>query len=236
MKPLEQVIDALDEAALVGLTEYLESFVTQERLTRIDRALGARTRRITVVLEDLYRMHNASAVVRSCECFGIQEIHVVESDNVFEVNRSIVQGAAKWVTVRRHPGRDGIRRCLSSLKKEGYLVAAMSPRPGGTPVERLCLERPLALCFGSEEPGLSQQAMDMADVTATIPMQGFTQSLNLSVSAGIALYLLGERLRGSDLNWRIDGERYRRLRALWLARSINAGRQIVGRYLSAPPK
>lgn len=236
MKSLEQVIDALEDAALVGLTDHLETFVTPERVARIDRALGERTRRIAVVLEDLYQMHNASAVVRSCECFGIQDIHVVESDNAFEINKSIVQGAAKWVTVSRHTQPDGIRRCLSSLKEQGYRVVAMSPQPGSTPVEGLPLERPLALCFGSEEPGLSQQAMEMADLTATIPMHGFTRSLNLSVSAGIALYLLGERLRGSDLDWGIDGERYRRLRALWLAQSINAGRHIVGRYLSGPAK
>lgn len=231
MKPLDEVIDALDETTLHALAGHLASFVTPERLAAIDRALANRTRHITVVLEDIYQMHNASAVVRSCECFGMQDLHVIEAGNRFEVNKSIVQGAAKWVTIRRHRGPAPTRRCLEGLKEDGYRIVAMNPEPDSLPIDELPLERPLALCFGSEEPGLSRQALDLADMTATIPMQGFTRSLNLSVSAGITLRHLGTRLRRSGGEWNLDTGRRNRLRALWLARSISAGRHIVARYL-----
>lgn len=235
MKALPKLIEDLDENVLEALTGHLLSFVTPSRQERIDRILADRTRYLTVVLEDLYRMHNASAVVRSCECFGVQDIHVVEALNAFEVNRSIVQGAAKWVTLHRHPGRQGTRQCLEQLKDNGYRIAAMSLEPESIPIESLPLDRPVALCFGSEEPGLTPEAREMADVSVTIPMRGFTQSLNLSVSAGIALQQLSDRLRGSNRDWRLETSRRDRLRALWLARSIRAGRQIVARFLESAP-
>ncbi len=236
MKSLEEAINALDKPALAALTGHLLSFVSPARAERIDRTLADRTRFITVVLEDLYQTHNASAVVRSCECFGVQDIHVIEDSNAFEVNKRIVQGAAKWVTLHRYNGREGTRRCLEQLKHSGYRIAAMSVEPGVTPIEKLPLEAPLALCFGSEEPGLTQQARQMADTAATIPMHGFTPSLNLSVSTGIALSHLGDRLRRSDRDWHLETSHRERLRALWLARSIASGRRIVHRYLENAPR
>lgn len=236
MKTLETIVDDLDRESLQNLTEYLLSFVTPARQARIDAMLAQRTRYLTVALENLYRMHNASAVVRSCECFGIQDLHVIESSNPFEINKRIVQGSAKWVTLNRYGGPDATPRCLDHLKEEGYRVVAMSLEPGALPIETLPLDRPLALCFGSEEPGLSDRARQTADIAATIPMHGFTQSLNLSVSAGIALRVLSERLRYSDVPWRLATEDRDRLRALWLARSVSAGQDIVRRYIESRPR
>jgi len=232
MRPLEEIINALDPEELSGLTGHLLSIVNPDRVNRIDTVLDHRTRHLTVVLEDIYQTHNASAVVRSCECFGIQDLHVVESANRFQPNKSIVQGAAKWVTVRRYRNGDATARCLRGLKEAGYRIAAMDPAPDSVPIDELEVDAPLALCFGSEEPGLSDTARALAEVSVAVPMAGFTQSLNLSVCAGIALENLGNRLRRGASNWGLHQAERDRLRAFWLAGSTPAGRQIVDHHLT----
>lgn len=232
MRPLEAIINALEADVLEGLTGHLLTIVNSARAARIDSVLDSRTRYLTVVLENIYQTHNASAVVRSCECLGVQDIHAIESSNPFQPNKSIVQGAAKWLTLHRYRGDDSTTRCLESLKNAGYTIAAMSPEPDGLPVGELSVDAPLALCFGSEEPGLSAEARQLADVATWIPMHGFTQSLNLSVSAGIALAQLSARLYAGRAPWQLPEADRRRLRALWLARSIPAGRRIVERYIT----
>jgi len=233
MKALEKLIRDLDAAELNTLVEHLLSIVNPGRAERINDILTRRTRYLTVVLEDIYRTHNASAVMRSCECFGVQDIHVIESSNPFHVHGDIVQGSAKWITLNRYRGNDATRDCLSGLKRAGYRLVAMDPRPGSTPLEALDVDRPIALCFGSEEPGLSAMARDMADATVAIPMQGFTQSLNLSVSAGIALHALDGRIRRAGVPWPLSNREAEELRALWLARSLSAGHWIVQRHLQS---
>lgn len=232
MKALEDIINGLDRDALAGLTGHLLSFVNAGRVERIDAVLATRTRRLAVALENIYQSHNASAVVRSCECFGVQDLHVIESANRFEPSRNIVQGAAKWVTLHRYRGPAAATDCLQGLKDQGYRIAAMSPDTGAIPVHDLPVDEPLVLCFGSEEPGLSERARALADITAAIPMQGFTRSLNLSVSAGIALEPLARRVRRGGAGWALAPAERERLRALWLARSTSAGRSIVDRYLA----
>lgn len=231
MKPLERIINGLDADALSDLTGYLLSFVNSDRVARIDHILDRRTRYIVLVLENIYHPYNASAVIRSCECFGVQHIHAVESSNTFVANRAIVQGADKWVTLHRYGDGDGTRTCLRGLKDSGYRIVAMTPDPNSVPIGKLDIDSPLALCLGSEEPGLTEVALEMADIHARIPMQGFTQSLNLSVSAGIAVEQLSARIRESSRDWHLDPEERGLLRCLWLARSISAGSRIVKRYL-----
>lgn len=233
MRPLADTINALDDDALEGLGAHLLTYVTPDRVNRLDDVLARRTRHLTVVLENVYHSHNASAVLRSCECFGLQDLHAIENPNRFEVHRAITQGAAKWVTLYRYRGTEGTSRCLRRLRDSGHRIVAMSLDPGSVPVSELPIDAPLALCFGAEDPGLTERTRAMADVSARIPMAGFTQSLNLSVSAGIALERLGARIRASEHEWRLDSGERKRLRVLWLAQSIHAGRAIVQRYLNS---
>lgn len=232
MKALDETIHELDAGSLDALTEHLLTMVNGDRVQRIDQILARRTRYLTIVLEDIYQTHNANAVVRSCECFGVQTVHVIESTNPFNIHSSIVQGSAKWITMNRYRGDRATEDCLSALKRSGYRVAAMDPRPGSMPLDELPVDQPVALCFGSEEPGLTDQAREMADVSVAIPMQGFTRSLNLSVSAGIALHTLDRRIREPDIAWRLSGREAAELKALWLARSLSSGQQIVQRHLA----
>ncbi|MDE0155672.1 MAG: RNA methyltransferase [Gammaproteobacteria bacterium] len=213
--------------------DYLSGFINEERRERLQQVLGERTRHVTVVLEDIYQPQNASAVVRTCECFGVQELHVIENVYEYRLNPAVVQGSSKWIDLFRHnrEEQDNSRACIEQLKQRGYRIIAMDPAPGGKTVDQLDIGDKLALCFGSEEPGLSATLMDLADETVRIPIHGFTRSYNLSVSAGISLYILVTALKNSSVNWQLDERDATDLYIRWLAASTPAGEVLLEDYL-----
>ncbi len=194
---------------------------------RVEAALGQRTRYLAVVAEDLYQPHNAAAVVRACECFGVQDLHVISNRNVFRIEDDQARLAAETLTIRHynHEGADNTRICLESLKRQGYRIVATTLRGDSAPLGELPLDCKTALCFGAEEPGLSDQAHDLADLRVFLPMHGFTQSFNISVSAAICLDELTERLRREGRPWPLDGAARRELRAKWRAASAASSPQ-----------
>lgn len=216
------------------LTEHLARFVTESRRDSIERVLARRTRYVTVVLEDIYQPHNAAAVIRTCDCYGVQDLHVIENRNRFEPNEAVSMGAGKWVEVHRHgrPSADPTADCLASLKAQGYRIVAMTLREPSMPIAELPLDRPVALCFGSEEPGLTDTAHHQADCFAHLPMLGFTRSFNVSVSAAIALHEVTGRLRESDHPWQLREEEIAALRLAWyqavVPRADAHARRILG--------
>ncbi|MCK4543523.1 MAG: TrmH family RNA methyltransferase, partial [Spirochaetales bacterium] len=110
------------------LINYLIGFITPERHARMQAVLAKRTRYLTVVLEDLYQAHNASAVLRSCDGFGVQDVHIVEGRNSFRVNEEIALGTAQWLTLHRYKGRqNNSREAVKTLRKQGYRIVATSP-------------------------------------------------------------------------------------------------------------
>lgn len=232
MDKLEQLISSLNSRRLKELEEYLKSFLSSNRIQTIERALSERTRTLTIALENVYQSHNASAVVRSCDCFGIQDVHIIESGNSFKINPNIAHGASKWTSLHIYNGDQASQSCFQHLHERGYRLVAMSLRRGSIPLTELELTKPLALCFGSEETGLSEQAYAWADDCVSIPMLGFTQSLNLSVSVGITLYQLRQRLNESGIRWDLDSLSRRQLRTLWFARSTSSGTRLVQKFLN----
>ncbi len=216
-----------------NIIDYLSGFINEERRERLAKILSQRTRHITVVLEDIYQSQNASAVVRTCECLGIQELHVIENRHEYRLNPAVVQGASKWIDLIKHnqAEQDNTRACIEQLKQRGYRIIAMAPAPAGKSVEQLDTRDKLALCFGSEEPGLSANLQALADETVRIPILGFTQSYNLSVSAGISLYTLVSILRNSTINWQLDESDATDLYIKWLAQSTQSGQSLLEKYL-----
>ncbi len=199
------------------LLAYLSGFVSQHKLERFEAVLRERTRSLTVVLEDIYLRQNVSACLRSCDCFGIQDVHIIENEHPFRVNRDIARGAAQWLTLRRYRGEvNNTHACLEALKEQGYRIVATTPRPDAQPLDALELQQKTALLFGSEHAGLSKSALDMADGFVQIPMHGFTGSFNLSVAVAVCLYELSSRLRRSDLNWRLSPAECDDLRTAWI--------------------
>ncbi len=215
------------------IIDYLSGFINEERRQRLQQILSERTRHLTVVLEDVYQPQNASAVVRTCECLGIQELHIIENLYEYRLNPAVVQGSSKWIDLVRHnhKRRDNARACIEQLRQRGYRIIAMDPDPAGGTVDQLDIGNKLALCFGSEEPGLSATIMDLADETVRIPIHGFTRSYNLSVSAGISLYTLVTALKNSGADWRLDEQDATELYIEWLALSTPSGKLLLEDYL-----
>lgn len=218
------------------LISYLSTFVSPERLQRIESVLAQRTRHVSVVVENIYQTHNASAIIRSCECFGVQDVHVIEKDNAFKTNADIVMGAEKWVSVTRHARTDTdlhgpTQTCLMGLKQKGLTIIATTLREGAVPIEQLDVTKPLALVFGTEETGLSDAAHELADVFVKLPMFGFTQSFNVSVSAALCLSHILSKVRTSNVQWRLKEAELIDLRLEWLTKSIQRGTLIVEEWL-----
>ncbi len=197
------------------LTQFLANYVTLHKQQRIADVLQQRTRHISVVLENIYQPHNASAVVRSCDCFGVQDVHIIEGRNKYEVNPHVVRGSAKWVSIIKHQESTSPTNCFATLKKNGYRLVGTSPQPNSTPLNRLDITPKTALVFGTEETGLSKFALQQMDELVHIPMHGFTESFNISVSVAICLYEVTSKLRSLPVNWHLTPSEIEALTLDW---------------------
>ncbi|NEP16030.1 MAG: RNA methyltransferase [Leptolyngbya sp. SIO4C1] len=206
-----------------ALTEYLRTFLTAERQAKIEAVLAQRTRYVTVVLEDVYLTQNASAVLRNCDSFGVQDVHIVENQAGFKINRDVTRGCNKWLTLHRYAEQQGnTAACLQRLKQQGYRLVATTPHTEALYLPELPLDRPLALLFGGEQAGLSTAALTQADLQLRIPMYGFSESFNLSVSVALCLQSLCDRIRPSQLPWPLTTAEKSQLRLAWYRKSFPA--------------
>lgn len=183
------------------LTAYLGDFVTENKREKIESVLAERTRHITVMLEDIYQPHNASACLRSCECLGVQDVHIVETRNEYRPNNEVSMGSSKWLSLHRY---HSAASAIETVKNRGYRIVATTPNEEGYDLTTLPLDKPVALFFGTEEEGLTGEALEAADDTMRLPMYGFTQSYNISVTLAIALSQLVARMRELEVDWHLD--------------------------------
>lgn len=211
----------------LDLLTYLESFVSEDRKARFQEVLSKRTNFITVVTEDVFQVHNTSAVIRSCDVFGIQTAHLIEERFGQRLDKNIAMGAQQWVDVHSYKRSSD---CLKHLRTKGYTLVATTPESGAIPLENFAPKRPVALCFGTEKEGLSDEVMDQADIKLRIPMVGFTQSLNISVSAAIILQKLTQALRCSEHPWELTEEEKVIKQFDWTMKSIQHVEEILARY------
>lgn len=226
--------DIIDPTLREEIIAYLSGFVTEVRRDRMAEVLANRTRHVTVVLEDLYQTQNISAVMRTCECYGIQDAYIVENRNEFEIHRDISMGADKWLTLHRYPhGEGNVKKCIDDLHAQGYKVVATLPDERKTSVWDLPVEQKTAFLFGTELTGLSDEAVQYADCNALIPMYGFTESFNISNSAAIILSGFTERMRRSAVDWRLDPDEARSLYCNWLQKSVRDPDGIIDHYLKS---
>jgi tRNA (guanosine-2'-O-)-methyltransferase len=218
---------------MLDLIEHMSKCVTESRLALFKKVLTERTRYITVLLEDLYQSHNASAVLRTCDCTGIQDVHIVEETNEYEINRDVALGSDQWLTLHYYDrGSNNMQVAIDSLKKEGYRIVATSPHIDGATPETFDLKKgKAALMFGTELNGLTDRALELADEYIQIPMVGFTESYNISVSAAIALYSLRKRLEMSTWEWKMGEEEQSELLLNWLRTSIKMSDEIENKFI-----
>lgn len=230
-EPLVDAIEAMPRGQLAAMRERLIAERDHpRRLAEMQRVLGERTHWLTIVLEDVFQPHNSSAVLRTCECFGVQTVHVVECKRKFRISNQVAMGGAKWIDVERHAETAA---CLDQLRAQGYRTAAATLRPDASTLNQIPLDKPLAVLIGHERKGLSEQAHESADVRFQLPMHGFTQSYNLSVFSSLCLYELTQRLRQSHHDWRLTAEQRERILTRWLCQDAKAIQRLAESMVAA---
>ena len=204
-----------------GLISYLSGFVTEARLKRFEEVLKNRTRHIAIGLENIYQPHNASAVLRSCDCFGIQDVHIIENENKYTFNPDVSLGSEKWLTLQRYNAGDkSLDNCIDTLKEKGYKIAVTSLHKDNYTIEEVPLTNKIALFFGTEMRGATAELESKADMFVKIPMLGFTESFNISVAAALIMYALSSRLRKENIKWELNEKDKETLRLQWLRNTI----------------
>lgn len=212
------------------LLEHLESYLTDNRRQRFQKVLAERTKHFTVATEDVYQLHNTSAVIRSCDVFGVQEVSIVEEVNSKRIDREIAMGAQKWVDLNRY---NTTKSCIQDLHNQGYQIVATSPHVENCDLIDFDISKKSCFFFGRETEGLSHQVIDGADCFLKIPMVGFTESLNISVSAAIILQYVTSKLRKSNINWRLTEIERVEKRFDWIKKTIKNYDAIVERYYAS---
>lgn len=215
------------------LIDHIWSFVTDNKKEIFNEVIDQRMRHISVVLEDVYQPQNASAVLRSCDCFGIQDLHVIESRNTYTVNPRIVMGASKWVDVHPHPTTNA---CIDELKTQGYQIIATTPHTDDVTIYDFEPEQKSAIFFGTEMQGLSDEVMQKADAFVKIPMYGFTESFNISVAAALCLNQITHNLRQSTIDWKLTDVEKDELKLRWGKSCIRNADIVEKEFLKARPQ
>jgi len=214
------------------LIQFLETAMVEDRIKLIDKNVNERTKYVTVVLENIFQPQNASAVMRSCDCFGVQDLHVIENSNEYELNPDVVMGSSKWVDLKRYNSKEeNTLDAINSLKKEGYRIVATTPHTNDILLPDFDLTKgKAAFFFGTELTGLSDVVMENADEFVKIPMYGFTESFNISVSASLVLNHLASALRRSDVDWELTDKEKMDLKLEWYKRSVKSGVKMIDRF------
>jgi len=209
------------------LLTYLEHFITEERKERFLQVISARTNHFTVAMEDVFQMHNTSAVVRTCEVFGVQQAHSIEGRFGKRLDAKIAMGAQKWVDVFRY---NDTQSCIDALRAQGYQIVATTPHKDAYFLNDFDISKKSAFFFGTEKEGLSEQVLSQADTYLKIPMVGFTESLNISVAVAIVLQQLTDKLRRSQVAWQLTDEERLSTLMNWTKKSIRNVKDVLKRY------
>ena len=212
---------------------HLEGFVSEKRKATFHQVLEERTRHFTVVLEDIFQPHNSSAVIRSCDIFGVQDVHVIQNKYSSKVSRHVAKGSQKWLDIKKYnQSATNTQDCLDALRNDGYQIIATTPHNESCYLHEFDITKKSAFVFGVEKEGVSEYTMKQADGFLKIPMVGFTESLNISVAAAIILQDITTKLRASNIPWKLSNQEKELLYFEWVQKSIKSIEKISERYLS----
>jgi len=222
----------MDTSLKKELIAYLSSFIADRRKTRMDEVIAQRTDHLRIVLENVYQAHNASAVLRSCDCFGIQHVHFIENRNRLRISDDVAMGSSNWLTIERHNQKENnTADALRHLKGLGYRIVATTPHKDDFTIDTLPVDNKIALVFGTEIDGISQEVFDLADEFVRIPMYGFTESFNVSVCAALCMYELTTRIRKTVPGYLLSEEEQINVYFEWLRSSVEHGDALVRKFL-----
>lgn len=211
---------------------YLRNFVVDEKNALFERLIRERTDYVTVVMEDLYQSHNQSAVMRSADCYGIQNVHLIENRNHYDSTSTVSQGAREWLSLHRHRRlENNTPSAIRELRAAGYRIIATTPHTDDVLIDELDFSKgKMAFFLGTELTGLSDTVIEQADEFVKVPMYGFTESLNVSVCAAIIMYSVMQRLRKSEIDWHLTRERQYEVLFQWYRHAIKASDEILERF------
>lgn len=209
--------------------DYLKQFLTDERLSKIEHFSQESSDFVLPVMEDVYQFRNAAAIVRSVEACGFHHVVALEEENVFNPNLKVTKGAETWVKVEKMPNN---LDSLKEIKNRGYKILAVSPENNATMLPDYEVKEPIALVFGTELEGVSDEILDFADETLAIPMYGFTKSFNVSVAAAICMYELKQKLKKSGIDYKLSEEKLLEMKIRWTVNSIRSGEELLERFLN----
>ena len=217
----------------IALRDHLFSFITDHKKGLIEEVLGKRTRYMTVVLEDIFKSFNANAVIRSADCFGVQDIHIIENQFEYEFNPHVAKGAVKWIDRNHYSEKENNTvDCLNKLKADGYRIVATTPHTDDVLLPDFDVEKgKFALVFGTEQFGISDLVRENADEFLRVPMHGFTESYNISVSAALCFYELSNKLHNSDLDWNLSKEENLEIQLDWARKIITRSEDYEREFL-----
>lgn len=216
-----------------SLVSFLEGFITPQRRERLLAVLAQRSDHMRVVLENVYQSHNTSAVLRSCDCFGVQHVHVIENRNKLKISEDVALGSSNWLSIHRHnEAEENTSLTLKALKQQGFKIVATSPHRDDFDLHHFPVDKKFALVFGTELEGISDEVVKEADAFVRIPMYGFTESFNISVSAAICMYALSRKIREEIKNGHLDQNERERIYLEWLLKSIPNSDALVKRFSS----
>lgn len=211
--------------------DYLEGFVSEKRKQTFKNVLENRTKHFTVVLEDIYQPHNSSAVIRSCDIFGVQDVHVIQNKYSSRVSRHVAKGSQKWLSIKKYQEKENnTQDCLDALRNDGYQIIATTPHNESCMLHEFDISKKSAFVFGVEKEGVSEYTMNQADGYLKIPMVGFTESLNISVAAAIILQDITSKMRATELDWQLSDLEKEQLYFEWVQKSIKSIKKITAHY------
>lgn len=208
--------------------EYLKQFLTEERLLKIEHFSKESSDFVLPVMDDVYQFRNAAAIIRSVEANAFHKVMAMEEENVFDPNLTVTKGAETWVEVEKMPKNIA---SLQNIKDRGYKILAVSLEKNAVMLPDYQITEPVALVFGTEKEGVSEEVIDFADETLAIPMYGLTRSYNVSVAAGICMYELKQKLLKSDIDYKLSEEKLIKMKIRWAVNSMRSGPQIFEKYL-----
>ncbi|WP_346854696.1 RNA methyltransferase [uncultured Draconibacterium sp.] len=215
------------------LLNHLSEYITPRRNELFERTLAMRTKYITIVLEDIFQPQNASAVLRTCDCFGIQDVHIIENRNEFQDDSEVSLGSSKWLNLHKYneAGNNSIET-IKKLKEQGYRIVATTPHTNDQELQDFDISKgKTALVFGSELPGITDNILNEADEFLKIPMYGFTESFNISVSAAVILHHLTLKMRQTEgLKWQLSEDERDALKMDWIRKTIKRSELIEKRF------
>jgi tRNA (guanosine-2'-O-)-methyltransferase len=229
-KPKNPYIVPMNKSELL---KELHEFLNPSRIQRFEEVLVNRTRHFTVAVENIFQSHNASAVLRTCDCFGLQDLHVIANENKYNLSKDVAMGAEKWVDLHSYYQKENnTQDCIDALRKQGYQIVATTPHSNDVMLPDFDVNQKSAFFFGTEISGLSDLVLEQADSYVRIPMYGFTESYNISVSAALVLHDVVTRLKKSKVNWMLSEGELQDKRIDWAVKSLKSGPQILKQLLS----